>query len=220
MTTTPPRFSLLGTTAALFEAPGASMDLAQQQRIWSLAREAQTWAEVQEAVPGMNNLMLAFNHPPQDIAAIRERLVQAWVHTTPTVLEGRVIELPVVYGGEGGPHMRDVVAHTGLSVDDIVALHSAPVYPVYALGSHPGYCYLGGMDPRIATPRRQVPVLRIPGGAVSIGGFQTGVSASAGPSGWNTIGTTRMCFFNPDQTMPALLQPGDSIRFSVEKVIR
>lgn len=196
------------------------MDLERQQRIWSLARETQTWPEVQEAVPGMNNLMLAFTSPPDDIAAIRARLEQAWRCTTPTVLEGRVIELPVVYGGEGGPHMSDVVAHTGLSVDDIVALHSAPVYPVYALGSHPGYCYLGGMDPRIATPRRQVPVLRIPGGAVSIGGFQTGVSASAGPSGWNTIGSTRMCFFDPDKTMPALLQPGDSIRFRVEKVIR
>ena len=94
--------------------------------------------------------------------------------------------------------MADVVAHTGMSVDEIVAIHSAPVYPVYALGSHPGYCYLGGMDPRIATPRRKVPVLSIPGGAVSIGGAQTGVSASDGPSGWNTIGSTAMRFFDAD----------------------
>jgi len=128
--------------------------------------------------------------------------------------------LPVTYGGEYGPHMADVVAHTGLGIDDIVELHSSPVYPVYALGSHPGYCYLGGMDPRIATPRRKVPVLSIPGGAVSIGGFQTGVSASAGPSGWNTIGSTTMKFFDPEQEVPALLQPGDSIRFRVQKVIR
>lgn len=220
MTDAKPIFSLLGTTAALFEAPGPAMDLARQQRIWALAKETQTWPEVREAVPGMNNLMLAFSTPPRDIAALRERLATAWATVSPMVLDGRVIELPVVYGGEGGPHMRDVVAHTGLSVDDIVALHSAPVYPVYALGSHPGYCYLGGMDERIATPRRQVPVLRIPGGAVSIGGFQTGVSASAGPSGWNTIGSTSMSFFDPELAMPALLQPGDSIRFRVEKVIR
>lgn len=220
MTDATPIFSLLGTTAALFEAPGPAMDLVRQQRIWALAKESQTWPEVREAVPGMNNLMLAFSTPPRDIAALRERLATAWATTSPMVLDGRVIELPVVYGGEGGPHMSDVVAHTGLSVDDIVALHSGPVYPVYALGSHPGYCYLGGMDERIATPRRQVPVLRIPGGAVSIGGFQTGVSASAGPSGWNTIGSTSMSFFDPELAMPALLQPGDSIRFRVEKVIR
>ena len=220
MTIQEPVFSMLGTTAVLFEAPGTVMSLETQQRIWSLAREAQHWPEVLEAVPGMNNLMLAFARPPRDIAGLRERLLDAWDSVRPTALEGRVVELPVVYGGSGGPHMGDVAAHTGLSVDDIVDIHSSPTYPVYALGSHPGYCYLGGMDPRIATPRRKVPVLSIPGGAVSIGGFQTGVSASPGPSGWNTIGSTSMSFFDPGQEVPALLQPGDSIRFRVEKVIR
>lgn len=220
MTSQEPVFSLLGTSAILFEAPGVVMDLDTQQRIWSLAREAQQWPEVHEAVPGMNNLMLAFARPPRHIDALRERLMDTWATITPMSLEGRVIELPVVYGGDGGPHMSDVVNHTGLSVDDIVELHSAPTYPVYALGSHPGYCYLGGMDPRIATPRRKVPVLSIPGGAVSIGGFQTGVSASTGPSGWNTIGSTSMSFFDPDRETPALLQPGDSLRFRVERVIR
>ena len=214
--------SLLGTTALLFEAPG-ELALSSQQRIWALAREAQAWPEVREAVPGMNNLMLTFERLPRSAAALdalEARLQAAWEAAAPLPLEGRVVELPVVYGGEGGPHMADVVAHTGLSVDEIVELHSTPVYPVYALGSHPGYCYLGGMDPRIATPRRKVPVLSIPGGAVSIGGAQTGVSASAGPSGWNTIGSTAMSFFDPSQDPPAKLQPGDMIRFRVQGVIR
>lgn len=213
--------SLLGTTAVLFEAPGA-LDLTLQQRIWALALECAEWPEVREAVPGMNNLMLTFVRPPETEAALamlETRLVCAWERIEPLPIEGRVIELPVVYGGAGGPHMADVVAHTGLSVDDIVALHSAPLYPVYALGSHPGYCYLGGMDRRIATPRRQVPVVSIPGGAVSIGGAQTGVSASAGPSGWNTIGSTAMAFFDPAQDPPAVLRPGDRIRFRVEGIL-
>jgi len=211
--------SLLGTTALLFEAPGA-LALRTQQRIWALAREAQAWPEVQEAVPGMNNLMLKFARPPRQLGELEDRVHAAWRAAQPLGLEGRIVELPVTYGGDGGPHIADVVAHTGLSIDQIVEFHSAPLYTVYALGSHPGYCYLGGMDARIATPRRQVPVVSIPGGAVSIGGAQTGVSASAGPSGWNTIGSTDMCFFDPTRDPPALLQPGDSIRFRVEKVIR
>jgi len=213
------RITPLGTTALLFEAPGA-LTLPTQQRIWALAREAQEWTEVREAVPGMNNLMLTLVGPPRGLQALEERLHAAWSAVRPLGLEGRTVVLPVTYGGDGGPHMADVVAHTGLSVDEIVELHSAPLYTVYALGSHPGYCYLGGMDPRIATPRRQVPVMSIPGGSVSIGGAQTGVSASPGPSGWNTIGSTDMCFFDPARDPPALLQPGDSIRFRVEKVIR
>nr|WP_218628337.1 MULTISPECIES: 5-oxoprolinase subunit PxpB [unclassified Variovorax] len=213
---------MLGTTALLFEAPG-ELELASQKRIWALARETQAWPEVRESVPGMNNLMLTFVRPPRSAVALEEleaRLQAAWAAAVELPIEGRLIELPVVYGGEGGPHMADVVAHTGLSVEEIVEMHSAPTYPVYALGSHPGYCYLGGMDSRIATPRRKVPVLSIPGGAVSIGGAQTGVSASAGPSGWNTIGSTSMSFFDPTQDPPALLQPGDMIRFRVERIVQ
>jgi KipI family sensor histidine kinase inhibitor len=219
MTLSLPRASLLGTTALLFEAPGEPT-LEAQQRIWALAREAEHWDGVREAVPGMNNLMLAFVMPPHDPEEIERCLVQRWTSITPVPLDGRCIDLPVTYGGESGPHMADVVAHTGLSIDDIVAIHTAPTYPVYALGSHPGYCYLGGMDPRIATPRRKVPVVKIPAGAVSIGGGQTGVSASDGPSGWNTIGSTEMAFFDVARTPPALLRPGDSIRFKVLRVLR
>ena len=215
----PARISLLGTIALLFETVG-ELNLPVQQRIWALAQEAETWPEVSEAVPGMNNLMLTFRQPPRALQSLRDRLLAAWDAVQPLAVAGRVIELPVVYGGEGGPHVDDVVAHTGLSLDEIVERHSAPLYPVYALGSHPGYCYLGGMDARIATPRRPVPVISIPGGSVSIGGAQTGVSASAGPSGWNTIGRASMSFFDVQRDPPALLQPGDCIRFRVEKVLR
>ncbi len=214
-----PVISLLGSTALLFEAPGA-LALVPQQHLWNLALQAAQWPEIDEAVPGMNNLMLTFRTPPRDLAGLRERLLQAWQQSTPLALEGRIIELPVVYGGEHGPHMQDVVEHTGLDIDTIAHLHSEPLYPVYTLGSHPGYCYLGGMDGRLATPRRQVPVLNIGAGAVSIGGVQTGVSASAGPSGWNTIGRTEMAFFDPTQNPPAILRPGDQLRFRIERIIR
>lgn len=211
--------SMLGTTAMLFEAPGA-LDLHTQRRIWSLAGEIGSWPGVREAVPGVTNLMLTFVRPPADPDALADALCAAWENAGELHIEGKVVELPVVYGGEFGPHLQDVVDHTGLSVDDVVHLHCMPLYTVYALGSHPGYCYLGGMDPRIATPRRKVPVLGLPGGAVSIGGVQTGVSASTGPSGWNTIGHTSMVFFDPSRENPATLAPGDMIHFCVERVIR
>jgi KipI family sensor histidine kinase inhibitor len=214
-----PHISLLGSTALLFEAPG-ELDLAPQQRIWSLALQVGQWADIHEAVPGMNNLMLTFIKPPRDLSGLCERLLEAWDASQPLPLEGRIVELPVVYGGEFGPHMNDVVAHTGLDIDTIANLHCEPLYPVYALGSHPGYCYLGGMDSRLATPRRQVPVISIASGSVSIGGVQTGVSASAGPSGWNTIGRTEMSFFDPTQNPPAMLRPGDMLRLRIERIIR
>lgn len=188
-----PIISQLGTRAMLFEAPGA-LGLENQQRIWALSNQVAQWPWVAEAVPGMNNLMLTFHQPPQQIEPLYEALLAEWQRGEAQTLQGRVIELGVYYGGELGPHIGDVAEHTGLSIDEIVRRHAEPLYPIYALGSHPGYCYLGGMDPSIATPRRQTPVMSIPGGAVSIGGVQTGVSASAGPSGWNTIGHTEYVF--------------------------
>jgi 5-oxoprolinase (ATP-hydrolysing) subunit B len=216
---TTPAISLLGTTALLFEAPGETK-LTTQRRIWALARDVARWPETGEAVPGMNNLMLRFASPPRRLDAIIDRLLAAWDAAQPLTLEGRLVELPVIYGGDGGPHVADVLCHTGLSIDDVVSLHTAAEYIVFALGSHPGYCYLGGMDPRLATPRRKVPVLSIPGGAVSIGGNQTGVSASSGPSGWNTIGTTTANFFDARRDPPTLLRPGDRLRMYAVKVIR
>ncbi|MDA9406257.1 5-oxoprolinase subunit PxpB [Bradyrhizobium sp. CCBAU 45384] len=219
MTTDRPRTSLLGTTALLFEAPGETT-LKTQRRIWAMAHEAAEFSGVREAVPGVNNLMLVFGEPPRRPQEIEHRLVELWNGVEPLPIAGRCIDLPVTYGGEAGPHMADVIEHTGMSIDEIVERHSAPTYTVFALGSHPGYCYLGGMDARIATPRRKVPVLKIPRGAVSIGGSQTGVSASDGPSGWNTIGSTQVAFFDVNRSPPALLQPGDSIRFRVVRVLR
>ena len=213
----PGRISLLGSTALLFEAPGA-LDLDQQRRIWALARQAQDWPGVEEAVPGMNNLMLTFHRAPADLAALEAALHRAWASGEAILLDGKTLELPVVYGGTAGPHLADVLAHTGLSVEEVVRIHTEPLYTVYALGSHPGYCYLGGMDARIATPRRKVPVLHLPGGSVSIGGIQTGVAASDGPSGWNTIGRTTLNFFDPQRDPPALLAPGDKIRFTVLRI--
>ena len=215
----PPRISLLGTTGLLFE-PAGQMDIHTQRRIWWLARQVEAWPCIKEAVPGKSNLMLVFATPPRNPDALKADLLSTWSHAEELHLEGRIVELPVIYGGEHGPHIEDVIAHTGLTIEEIVRIHTEPLYTVFALGSHPGYCYLGGMDPRIATPRRKVPVRNLPGGAVSIGGSQTGVSASPGPSGWNTIGHTDMVFFDPLRTPPALLAPGDMIRFAAERIIK
>jgi KipI family sensor histidine kinase inhibitor len=213
-----PRISMLGTTGLVFEAPGA-FDLGNQQRIWGMADALANWAEVREAVPGMTNLTILFEKPPHDVKSFGARLASLWESGISKTVAGRTVDLPIVYGGTGGPHLLEVAQLTGLSVDEVVSIHSAPVYTVYAVGSHAGYCYLGGLDPRLFVPRRAVPLMSIPAGSLSIAGAQTGVSASAGPSGWHTIGSADVSFFDPTRNPPSLLSPGDSIRFRPEKVV-
>lgn len=204
--------SVTGSRALLFQA-NCPFDLEHQQRVWAMADAASGWPGVREAVPGMTNLTLLLDEVPEDPEPFAAKLDTLWRSGERKVVKGRLLEIDIHYGGAGGPHLGEVAEMTGLSVDTVIGLHSAPDYTVYAVGSHAGYCYLGGLDPRLETPRRAVPLTHLPAGSLSLAGLQTGVSASAGPSGWNTIGSTEVRFFDPFRTPASLLQPGDRIRF-------
>ena len=111
------------------------------------------------------------------------------------------------------PISNTLPSTTAWTVDEVVAIHSGPQYPVYMLGFSPGFPYLGGMDERIETPRLDTPRTIIPAGSVGIAEKQTGVYPTATPGGWQIIGQTPLHFFEPDADPPSLLEPGDLIRF-------
>ena len=112
-----------------------------------------------------------------------------------------------------GPDLADVCSLTGLSPDEVVALHTAPAYTVAFLGFSPGFPYLLGLDPRLAVPRLDTPRVVVPPGSVGIGGSQTGVYPSATPGGWRLIGHTDAVLFDPSREPAALLAAGDTVRF-------
>lgn len=209
--------SHLGTGALLF-APNEALSLSIQERIWTVAGEAERWPGVCEVVPGMNNLLVVFDPlalPPQ---AVIDRVNQAWLQPARAARKAKTVELPVVYGGEFGPDLAEVAAHAGMEVREVVKLHAEASYTVYFLGAHPGFAYLAGLDPKLHTPRRAQPRLKVAAGTVAIGGAQTGAIAQTSPSGWQLIGMTEPRFFDPERSPPALLAPGDRVRFRVERI--
>jgi KipI family sensor histidine kinase inhibitor len=213
------RFSLIGSTALLIEAM-EPMATAVQQRILALADTARGWAEVSEPVPGVGNLMLVFADPRSvDPTALVDRIAALWPGLKPLPLTGRVIEVPVIYGGDIATDLLAVCDHTGFRPDELARLHSAPDYTVATVASAPGFGYLMGMDPRIAVPRKTVPSLDMPKGAVTIGGPQSGISVSRGPNGWNAIGHTDLIMFDPSATPPAMMRPGDVVRFAIQDIL-
>lgn len=98
-----------------------------------------------------------------------------------------VVEVPTVYGGEFGPDLSFVASHNHLSEDEVISIHSGTDYLVYMLGFIPGFSYLGGMDPRIATPRLSSPRTLIPAGSVGIAGEQTGTYPSDSPGAGKSL---------------------------------
>ena len=126
---------------------------------------------------------------------------------------GKTVEIPVIYGGEYGPDIEFVAKYNGLSVDDVIDLHTKPLYRVYMLGFLPGFAYLGGLDEKIATPRLKVPRLKVPAGSVGIAGKQTGWYAIDSPGGWRIIGRTPLRTFDPSKEPPSIVIPGDYVKF-------
>ena len=128
-------------------------------------------------------------------------------------LPPRIVRIPVVYGGEWGPDLENVAKLHDLTPEQVIAIHSGRDYLIYMLGFTPGFPYLGGMDPRIATPRLKTPRTRIPAGSVGIAGEQTGVYPLDSPGGWQLIGRTPLALFDPGRAEPFLLSAGDKVRF-------
>lgn len=212
-----PQIHPLGDSALLCSvAPPAT--LIQQQRIWALATQAGSWDEVAEVVPGMNNITLITRRPVEDFELLAERITKLWSKLDASGHEGRLVEIPVVYGGQDGPDLEVVARHTGLSAKEVVKRHSGGQYVVYFIGFMPGFAYMGGLDPQLATPRHAEPRVSIPAGSVGIGGEQTGIYPLASPGGWQLLGRTALPLFDPTQAPPTLLRPGDRVRFVVERV--
>ena len=128
--------------------------------------------------------------------------------------KANVVEIPVCYGGKYGPDIEFVAEYNHLSVDEVIQIHTAPEYLVYMIGFCPGFPYLGGMDERIATPRRDMPRLEIPARSIGIAGQQTGGYPISTPGGWQIIGRTALEMFNPhDDENPSLLHSCDLVKF-------
>jgi len=161
----------------------------------------------------MNNLTVELDQAAPDLENLLEALGAAWCKSNAVSVSSRRIEIPVHYGGPAGPDLDEVARHTGLSREEVVRLHNAGEYTVYFLGFLPGFAYLGGMDGRLATPRRKEPRLAVPAGSVGIGGEQTGIYPSVSPGGWQLIGRTSLQLFDPARDPPSLLLPGDTVRF-------
>lgn len=122
----------------------------------------------------------------------------------------RLIDIATRYDG---PDLADVARLSSLSVDELVRAHAAREYTAYFLGFLPGFAYLGRLDRRIVAPRLDRPREHVPAGTVAVADGQTAVYPFASPGGWRLIGSTDVRLFDPARDTPALLRPGDRVRF-------
>jgi inhibitor of KinA len=215
-----PQIETLSEDALLLRF-GDSIDAALNARVHAAAARLRARMPELECVPAYASLLLRFD-PAQwedDAAAptphqrLHEAVLGALQDLSDSDDDARDVEIPVLYGGEAGPDLADVAAQTRLTIDEVIARHSAASYRVAMLGFAPGFPYLLGLDPALAVPRRADPRLSVPAGSVAIGGQQTGIYPQALPGGWQLIGRTPLALFDLRAASPSLLRPGDRVRF-------
>jgi KipI family sensor histidine kinase inhibitor len=197
------RWRPAGDAALLLQAEDEAARLA-------VAILAERVAGVIDVVPGAGTVLVTIEPGSSDLGELAGRLLGLPL-PPPSGAQAALTEIPVVYDG---PDLDEVALLTGLSADEVVARHAAGEYTVGWLGFSPGFGYLTGLDPVLATvPRLAEPRLRVPAGAVAIAGGLAAVYPSTSPGGWRLLGRTSAALWNPDHDPPAVLAPGMRVRF-------
>jgi KipI family sensor histidine kinase inhibitor len=214
-----PSFEPLSDDALLLRL-GDSIDAtlnAQAHAVGSqLRKQAPRW--LRDLVPAYASLAVFFDAQHIEHAnphAYVANTIEALLNTPSAAARDKAepIEIPVRYGDEFGPDLAEAARMCGISADELIARHTATTYTVAMIGFAPGFPYLIGLDESLALPRLATPRPRVPAGSVAIGGSQTGIYPRDSPGGWHLLGRTPRQLFDATRESPALLSPGDRVRF-------
>ena len=209
-----PRVAPLGDSAITIEL-GSERSPHLLRRVHAAAtliREARL-DDVEDVVPAYLTLTVFYNPLRISFNQLSQRVVEVLskreLHNTAE--EPRHHLIPVKYSGLD---LDAVAEQTGLKRDEVIELHTARSYTVDLLGFVPGWAYLSELHPRLQIPRRPQPRRRVPAGSVAIAATQTGIYPLETPGGWHILGYTGTVMFDARRDPPALLRPGDTVRFT------
>ncbi len=173
------------------------------------AAEVGRLPDLAELVPAARTVLAAVRPGSGGLAALRD--VLAGIDLTAAVhRDSREVVLPVRYDG---PDLELVAETAGIGVAEVAAVHSGVEYSVAFSGFAPGFGYLVGLPDVLCQPRLDRPRTKVPAGSVGIAGEFTGAYPRSSPGGWRLIGRTDAALFDPRRDPPALLAPGDRVRF-------
>jgi inhibitor of KinA len=203
------RISPLGDTALLAEL-STRLDTAINTRAIALAAALKKRRDVRQAIAGYASVTVHFDPELATHESLSAAVKRLAAKRPPMEEPGRLHRIPVTYDG---PDMAAVGERLGLSRENLIEIHTRPIYRVFLVGFVPGWAYLGPLPEELELPRRDVPRIQVPAGSVAIAGRQTGIYPLPSPGGWHLIGRTNVKLFLPDSDPPCLFRAGDRVKF-------
>lgn len=210
------RFSPAGTSAVLMTVGDApSEGLLNRMYVMQQYMHQTSPAWLTDIVPAYTTIWVAFDRAQVNRYAVQAWLAQCWhACVVQDVAKPTLHTMPVYYSPEYCPDLDIVAAMKGMTIDEVITLHSALVYRVYALGFAPGFAYLGGLDSQLSVPRLASPRQRIPAGSVAIAESQTAIYPTASPAGWHVLGLCPVALAPCVEKLQPLFAVGDEVRFA------
>lgn len=210
-----PIFRIAGDRGLLMEF-GDIVDPGINRRIRAVTMtiDAKPPEGVLEIIPTYCSIILVYDPlitDPYTLIPILETMERS-VKTT-EIPEPETTILPVCYHPSLGPDLETLAALHKLTVEEVIAIHTRPLYPIYMLGFTPGFPYLGGLEEKLHTPRLDSPRKIVPAGSVGIANNQTGIYPIESPGGWQLIGRCPIKLFDPRRKEPILLKAGNLLKF-------
>ena len=211
-----PRFLLSGDTALVVElGDEISAEINRRVRDLSAAIDKANLPGVFDYLPTYRSVLIYYDPIATSLEKLKSEIEKLYANADSQNVDNPVVvEIPAYYGAEFGEDIEFVAENAGLSVSDVVDLHSGTNYLVYMMGFSPGFAYLGGLSEKLFTPRLPSPRLEIPAGSVGIAESQTGVYPISSPGGWRLIGRTPVRLFDPLREPPVQVSAGDYVRFT------
>jgi len=167
-----------------------------------------------DVVPAYASVLVRFDPAAAQLAiamaTMRGALEQA---TTGPPAIVRHIDIGVCFSNEYALDLEDVAQKTELAPLQVIEEFCRPIYRVAFLGFSAGFPYLLGLSDKLHLPRLPTPRVKVPAGSVAFAAGQCGIYPRNSPGGWRVLGKTGATIFDPAKAEPALLHPGDSVRF-------
>ena len=209
-----PRFRPQGDAALVVEF-GETIDRAVSELVYDLADAVGAAAipGLAEVVPSFRSLLVFYDPLILDFDAAVVKVEALIGAGEARQRKKRRIHMPACYDEDFGPDLAEAAQIAGLSREDAIRLHASVDYHVYMLGFLPGFAYMGDVPEPLNLPRRNTPRVKVPARSLAIAIGQTGIYPLESPGGWWLIGVVPVELCDMAKSPPALLAPGDLVRF-------
>ena len=195
----------------------ADFDINMPAHIARIIGQIKTWPDnlVTDLTPSYTSLLVNFNLLKISGNEVQRRLSEVIQITEKKTFNehSQRVEIPVYYSKESGLDLVDTAKLIGISIDELISLHSEPDYLVFALGFMPGFAFMGILNEKLILPRLSTPRTAVPAGSVAIAEKQTAVYPQPTPGGWRLLGKSPTILFDVDKSPPQPYQIGDRVKF-------